>query len=200
MSIRNIVFDVGNVLLSYRWREMLSEDYGMTPSERDEFAKKILLDPLWPEFDRAVLPYGDVVEKYVKKYPEDEAAIRWFFRHTELMPVPRPDVWERVRRLKESGYGIYLLSNYCQEMFSKHTAKADFMAWIDGHIISYEVHHIKPDAEIYQDLFRRYDLDPAECLFFDDRPENVNGSIASGMKAIRVTSEEQLIGELDRLL
>ncbi|MBO6163494.1 MAG: HAD family phosphatase [Lachnospiraceae bacterium] len=200
MKYRNIIFDVGNVLFDYRWRDMLTDDYGLSVEEMERFAKQIVFDPLWPELDKADYTYQEVVELYVQKYPADEDVIRWFFGNTEMMPVARPRVWERVRQLKEAGFRIYLLSNYSEEMFRRHTTGAAFMNYLDGQVVSYEVHHIKPEPAIYHDLFSKFRLAPEECLFFDDRPENVEGSVACGMDAIRVTGEEQLLGELDRIL
>ena len=197
---RNLVFDVGGVLLGYRWKDMLTVDYGMSPERRDAFAWKIFSDPLWKEFDLENRPYDDVVEDYVRKYPSEEADIRWFFTHTELMHVGRPRIWELLRQLKEAGYRIYLLSNYSSVLFRNHTAGAPFLDWLDGKVVSCEVHVIKPDPAIYRALYERCGLDPAESLFFDDRQENVDGSIACGMDACRVLSEEQLAEELEELL
>ena len=202
MKYRNLVFDVGGVLLDYRWKDMLRVDRGMSEERGIEFGTRIFLDPLWKQLDLENLSYDEVVEQYVARYPEDEEDIRWFFSHIELMPTPRPDIWEMVHQCKLAGYRIYLLSNYSSYMFSVHAkaAGATFFRDLDGQMFSYEIHEIKPDAPIYQALFRKYDLKPEECLFFDDREENVEGSRACGMDAIQILSEAQLAEELQKLL
>ncbi|MCR5654566.1 MAG: HAD family phosphatase [Lachnospiraceae bacterium] len=197
---KNIVFDVGGVLLEYRWRDMLTVDYNMDPSYVETFADHMFDNDLWNELDLANMSLSEVVEAYVERYPQDEAAIRWFMGHNELMSVARPKVWEEVKHLKKEGYHIYLLSNYNKEFLDNHTRGASFWEAVDGQVISYEVHAIKPYPPIYKALFDRYHLKPKECLFFDDRADNVEGSKAVGMDAIRVLSQEQLIEEIRKLL
>ena len=165
-----------------------------------DFAHRLFDDPLWLEFDIELRPFDDVVEDYVKKYPEDEKHIRYVLGHLEGMPLPRPRVWEKVHELKKAGYRIYLLSNYSSRMFHTHTDGLPFHDDVDGRVISFEVHHLKPHREIYEDLFEKYGLDPGECLFFDDRQENVDGGRKCGMEGRVVYSEEVLLGYLDRLL
>lgn len=199
MKYKNIIFDIGGVLFSYRWFDIIME----TVTDEEEaraFGRRIFQDPLWLEFDIGIRPFDDVVEDYVAKYPSDEEHIRYIFGHLERMPVPRPQIWEKMRRLKEKGYNIYLLSNYSERMLRKHTEGQPVFDSVDGGIISYKVHQLKPHKEIYESLLSEYDLDPAECLFFDDRQDNVDGGRKCGIDGRVIYSEEVLSGYLDRLL
>lgn len=199
MKYKNIVFDIGNVLIEYRWRDML-RDYGMAEDRIEHFAKNVFMDPTWEEFDLANMPFEDVITAYIEKYPDWEEEIDWFLHHSELMPVVRHNVGSLLGKLKDAGYHLYLLSNYNDVLLENHSRGAEFKEHVEGGIISYQVHVIKPDPAIYQHLFDKYDLKPEECLFFDDRQVNVDGAKACGMDAILVTSEKQLIGELQWLL
>ncbi len=199
MRYKNIIFDIGNVLIEYRWRDML-RDHGMEEARIEDFAKNVFMDPLWEEFDLGNMPYEDIVAAYVKKYPDWAAEIDWFLHHTELMHIIRHSVGELLGKLKEAGYDLYLLSNYSEVLLNNHTEGAAFKEHIAGGVISYQVHAIKPDPAIYQHLFEKYNLKPEECLFFDDRQANVDGAKACGMDAILVTSEKQLVSEIQWLL
>lgn len=199
MKYKNLIFDVGGVLLSYRWMELIMETI-IDRDEAERFANRLFNDPLWLEFDVELRPFDDVVEDYVRKYPEDEEHIRYVLGHLERMPLSRERVWERIHELKKAGYRIYLLSNYSSRMFHIHTDGLPFLDDLDGHIISYEVHRLKPDKEIYEALFERYSLNPGECIFFDDRQENVDGGRKCGMEGRVIYSEETLLGYLERLL
>lgn len=196
---KNLVFDVGSVLVGYRWRDMLT-DHGLTEDEADKYGKMIFRDPLWLHLDMEDISYQDVVERYVEEYPEHEELTRWFFRHPEKMSVSRNEIWKKVARLREKGYRIYILSNYSSVLFEAHTKGASFRDNLDGKVISYMIHKIKPEPEIYQYLFSEYDLDPEESVFFDDREENVLASAKNGMDAVRILSEQHLDTLLDQLL
>ena len=100
--------------------------------------------------------------------------------------------------LKEKGYKIYILSNYPESLFKKHTEYADFMDDIDGLMVSYMIHKAKPDDAIYKALCDKYNLDKNESIFFDDREENVEGAMEFGIKAVRILSEQVLLDELDK--
>lgn len=199
MKYKNIIFDVGGVLLSYRWIDLIKETQP-DETEARAFAKRLFNDPLWLEFDIGLRPFDDIIEDYVIKYPSDEKHIRYALGHLERMPIHRPKVWEKVHELKQAGYRLYILSNYSHRMFRIHTEGLPFHDDMDGRIVSYEVHHLKPHKEIYEDLFKKYGLKPEECLFFDDRQDNVDGGRKCGMEGRVIYSEEVLLGYLDRLL
>lgn len=197
--IRDLIFDVGNVLLDYRWKDMMM-DHGLSEKEAVETGTRMFTSPLWELMDLGTVPESDIIRQYEKDFPDDAEIITWFLTHGELMHVARPDVWKRVHQLKEAGYGIYLLSNYCENLFRKHTQDADFMKDIDGMVVSYEVHFIKPDERIYRCLLGKYGLHAEECLFYDDRADNTAGAERAGISSVTVRSKAQLLGSLDARL
>lgn len=197
--LKNIIFDVGDVLLEYRWKDMLM-DYGLSESEAQVLGLRMFDDPLWKELDLANHSEQEIVRGFQEKIPEYKEAVEWFITHGEYMHVNRPKVWERVHRLKEQGYSLYILSNYSEELFTKHTKGASFIRDMDGMVVSYMIHQAKPSREIYDYLLQKYHLKSDECLFFDDRKENVLAAEKLGIEAHLVTSQSYLLEQLDILL
>ena len=197
--IKNLIFDVGGVLFDYRWKEMFM-DYGLDEDNAIRVGTQMFNDPdrTWDFFDLGIKSDEEIADIFCKKYPGDEDVIRWFIRHGEYMQVPRPKVWKKVHELKQKGYKIYILSNYPESLFKKHTEYADFMDDIDGLMVSYMIHKAKPAEDIYKALCDKYGLDRSESIFFDDRSENVEGAIKFGMKSVKILSEQVLLDELDR--
>ena len=103
--IKNLIFDVGNVLIEYRWHQMLL-DYGLTKEEAAVAGPLFFEHETWKELDLGNMPVEDVICLYEQQLPQYAGLIRWFLTHLELMPVPRPDVWEKVHALKEKGYNV----------------------------------------------------------------------------------------------
>ena len=198
---KNIIFDVGDVLLDYRWQQMLM-DYGLDESEAYRVGRELFDDPdgLWHEFDLGVKSQEEIIQEFEQKHPKDAEVIRWFISHGEYMHVARPAIWKLVHQLKEAGYHLYILSNYPEILFKKHTQYADFMDDMEGMVVSYMLHVGKPERIVYQTLCERYGLNKEECLFFDDRAENVQGAIDFGMRAKRVLSAKGLAVDLEELL
>ena len=198
---KNIIFDVGDVLLDYRWQQMLM-DYGLDEAEAYHVGRELFDDPdgLWHEFDLGVKSQEEIIQEFEQKHPKDAEVIRWFISHGEYMHVARPAIWKLVHQLKEAGYHLYILSNYPEILFKKHTQYADFMDDMEGMVVSYMLHVGKPERIVYQTLCDRYGLNKEECLFFDDRAENVQGAIDFGMRAKRVLSAKGLAVDLEELL
>lgn len=197
--IKNLIFDVGGVLFDYRWKEMFM-DYGLDEDNAIRVGTQMFNDPdrTWDIFELGIKSDEEIADIFCKKYPGDEDVIRWFIRHGEYMQVPRPKVWKKVHELKQKGYKIYILSNYPESLFKKHTEYADFMDDIDGLMVSYMIHKAKPAEDIYKALCDKYGLDRSESIFFDDRSENVEGAVKFGMKSVKILSEQVLLDELDR--
>ena len=59
---------------------------------------------------------------------------------------------------------------------------------------------VKPDREIYEYLLKKYDLEAQECVFLDDRLENVEGARKVGMKGILFENYEQAWAELEEMI
>ena len=199
--IQNLIFDVGDVLLEYRWFEMLTRDYGISEAEARRIGGEMFDNEIWVQgMDGGRLSLDEAVHEYEKKYPDDVDVIGWFLKNGEQMAIKRPEVWDKIAALKDKGYSIYILSNYSEELFRMHTKGALFLDLLDGGIVSYQVHALKPEPEIYQILLDKYGLQEEECLFFDDRADNVESARALGIRAVQVTSREMLNETLDKML
>ena len=197
--IRNIVFDIGNVLVDYCWQNFLAGK-GYTGETAERLAKAMMLNPTWNELDRGVWSDEEIVNSFIQADPEMEAEIRRVFDDLSdiVRKHPGTDAW--IQNLKDRGYHVYYLSNYSSRVRRATKAELDFMGRMDGGIMSYEVQLIKPAPEIYQALMERYHLKPEECVFLDDTKVNVDGAVHVGMQGLLVKSQEQAIQELDALL
>ena len=197
--IRNIVFDIGNVLAEFSWREHLAR-FGFTGEKAERIGKAMMLNPTWNELDRGVWSREKLLQSFIKEAPDLEQEIRLVFSDlsTIVRKFPKSDSW--VQSLKDRGYHVYYLSNYSSYVRKDTEKELTFMKLMDGGIMSYEVQLIKPDLAIYQTLMERYDLQPEECVFLDDTVRNVEAAQALGIAGIVVTSQEQAKKELETLL
>ena len=135
--IRNLIFDVGDVLVEYRWFEMLTRDYGLSEAEAKRLGGEMFDNEIWVQgLDGGRLSLEEAIHQYELKYPDDVDVMGWFLRNGEQMAVKRPEVWDKVAALKEKGYKIYLLSNYSEELFHAHTKGAKFLDVLDGGVVS----------------------------------------------------------------
>ncbi len=198
--IKNLIFDVGRVLFDYS-HENLLKPIGLSLEEQEQVCKAIFETDIWQqEFDRGLLTVEEVTKKLVKRSPEYEEGIRFALAHPERMPVPRPEVRKRIEKLRELGFKTYYLSNYSTHFFDIHSKQTGILEYMDGGVLSADVHYIKPEKKIFEILIEKYSLTPAECLFFDDRETNIIGGKRVGMETFLVENQEGLLEKLDTLI
>lgn len=96
-------------------------------------------------------------------------------------------------------YKIYILSNHAREWFN-HTIKKDGLDELfDGIFTSFEAQVSKPEKEIYLKFLEKFGCEASECVFIDDKPENIDAAKSLGFNGIVFDDFEQLKQELRRL-
>ena len=198
--IKNIIFDIGNVLAHFRGHDLL-QDLGLSGEALETVADATIRSgAMWNEFDRSVISDEEVITGCVAKAPQYEKEIHMLFDNIRYIAKEYPYAQEWIKGLKAEGYRVYLLSNYGRTAFEATSKELGFISLTDGMVISYEVKYVKPEPEIYQALFDKYNLKPDECVFLDDREENIRAAESFGMHGIVVQSKEQADEELRNIL
>lgn len=192
--INTIIFDIGMVLARFRWREYIEElDFDHETSEK--LARATVLSRWWKEIDLGAAK--EVYEAGMKAdHPELEEELEVFFANTERIVEPFEYSERLVRQLKEQGYRVYLLSNYGDFLFNQACPKFAFRNFVDGEVISYQLHVIKPDPRIYETLFEKYQIQPDCAVFIDDMEVNIEGAKQVGLHGILFHDFEQMCQEL----
>jgi len=198
-EIKNIVFDVGSILVGYRWMDMFA-DHGTDPDTALAVGKGLFDSPNWKLYDAGLISSQELIDRFCITYPHLEEEARWFLKNAIQMRVLRPRVYKELERLKGKGYKLYILSNYSHDLFELHTSDLPFRKMMDGELVSYMINEVKPERAIYEELLRRFNLNPKETVFFDDRLENTKGAEALGIIGIHIEneSEELLLRYLEK--
>ena len=196
--IKNIVFDIGNVLAGWNWREYY-ESFHYGPEVTERLARATVLSPLWGEFDRGEEDEEKLLSGFIANDPGIEREIRHVLGNIHDMLVRYDYAIPWLRELKGRNYGLYYLSNFARKAHVECSHVLDFLPLMDGGILSYQERLIKPDPAIYRLLLERYGLRASECVFLDDTPKNVEEAVRQGMAGIVFRDREQAVGELQSL-
>ena len=196
--IRNIIFDIGNVLTDFRWKEFLT-DKGFDDAMIKRIARASVQSPLWNEIDRGVWDVEKLMQEFIKLDPEIEQELHRAYDNLTGMVTRRDYAIPWIQDLKAKGFKTYYLSNFAHKAHVECADALDFLPYMDGGILSYQEKLIKPDPEIYRLLLNRYSLKAEESVFLDDTPTNVEAARAVGMYGIRFETKEQAEEELRRL-
>lgn len=195
--IKNIVFDVGLVLVEFNWQNYL-DSFHFEKEKRDKIAKATFQSEVWDERDRGLLEEEDYIRKFQALAPEYADDIRRVIeRSTEcVVKMDYAETWTKY--LKSQGYHLYILSNYSRYMLDgTKQNEMPFLKYMDGVIFSCDVKQMKPDAEIYRTLLGRFGLKAEETLFIDDRKENCKGAESQGIHALQFRDLKQAAKEME---
>lgn len=192
--IKNIVFDLGNVLIKFVPQKFIDEN--VKEEHREEFMKVIFKGQEWQDLDRGTLEYKDALKFFIKKIPHCQEPIKKLFENFIIdCLIPVEENVEILKKLNNK-YNLYIISNFHGPAFKNINKKWKFFSLFEGKIISSHVKCLKPEEKIYKLLFNKYLLNPKECLFIDDSLENVEASIKLGMDAVHLKNPKDLRGEL----
>lgn len=196
--IRNIVFDIGNVLIGFDAMDYLVSLFGAEKSIR--IAEAVFGSGYWQELDIARLSDEEILELFYSGAPDLKNEIKEAYDRIGecVKKLDWPE--ELIMSLKEKGYGVYFLSNMSEHVKDSNKEAFVFTRLMDGGVWSCDVHEIKPDPDIYEILLKRYGLVPEECLFIDDLDENISVGKKFGMKGIVFRDRDQLTADLEKAL
>lgn len=190
-EIRNIIFDMGRVLLHFSTEDVISP-YFPDPAEHALVFETIYGSGDWVLLDDATLTEDEAMARWKAKLP-----IEWHSRLEELFEkwpdtmTPIDGMEALVRDLKAAGYGCYVLSN-ASVRFEKYYREKSVFSHMDGLFVSAFHKMLKPDPAIFLRMCEEFSLDPEECFFIDDVAANIEGAAKVGMRGVQFPKYDAL--------
>ena len=199
--IKNLVFDLGNVLIEWNSEKILT--YFEPEKERRQVLRQAIFESgVWHQTDKGELSLKEACEEVLTQLDASyHSAIKNIFYHWYEVVYVYSDLQERIRLWVAQDYRIYILSTTCEIFY--HIEKAGLLPiypLLSGYILSSEVGVVKPEAEIYHKLLKKYGLDPVESVFIDDIQANLDTAAELGFETILSTSETENIRAMETLL
>ena len=199
--IKNVIFDYGNVLVDWNPAYLFLPVFGGNEAECRFFTDHVCNREWFTRMDRGE-DMDICVAELQAQYPQYAHAVamfrdRWF----EMCHGDIPGMLEIIQNLKSKGVGVYGLTNWPAATFTEARRRFKTLAAIDNYVVSSAVKLAKPEPAIYELLLSKYNLKPNECVFIDDRADNVNAAKALGMSGIVYPgTADQLSGILHNTL
>ena len=199
--LKNLVFDLGTVLIEWNSEKILT--YFEPEKERRQVLRQAIFESgVWHQTDKGELSLKEACEEVLTQLDASyHSAIKNIFYHWYEVVYVYSDLQERIRLWVAQDYRIYILSTTCEIFY--HIEKAGLLPiypLLSGYILSSEVGVVKPEAEIYQKLLKKYNLNPVESVFIDDIQANLDTAAELGFETILSTSETENISAMEDLL
>lgn len=193
--IRNIVFDVGGVLVRLRYQPFI--DYlsaaGIDMTDLPAWLTKVDLSAHERGEMTGEQLLGRIAAMASRPLDPGELAARWL------------DMFDRAQEMLDLASGlmlshrVYLLSNVGDLHWRHLNAEYGLEGVAHGVLTSFEAGAVKPQPEIYREAERRFAIDPSATVFIDDLPPNVAGAEACGWHAIHHRSPARTLERLRAL-
>lgn len=196
--IKNIIFDLGNVLISFRPDLFLSK-YTNNKIRINRFMSNIIQADIWLQLDRGRISLKHAQQQFLSVYPEEADLVILFFNRWKEILTPILKNVNILKELKSKGYKLYVLSNFIKEAFDYVKECYDFFSLFDGIVISCEIKLVKPELEIYQYILQKYNLIPEESVFIDDIAEFTIQAIKLKFNTIHYLPYTDLRSELRKI-
>ena len=179
--IRQVVFDMGNVLVHYR-PQRLVQLVGAAEEDQPLLLREVFGSVEWVRLDRGSMESEEAIAAMCARlprrlHPAARTLVEGWWK-LELAPVEGMEAL--VGEVKALGLGVYLLSNATVRL-PEYFDRIPGSQYFDGRVVSADWKLLKPQHEIYEVLFREYGLKPEECFFIDDLALNIEGAWYVGM-------------------
>jgi epoxide hydrolase-like predicted phosphatase len=198
-TIDTVIFDIGGVLVELGRYRFLAKK-GFTGELAERVMKATMRSEDWVQLDLNNISEEEILDLFIENDPEIEQEIRHMYSNLIGIVETKASSLPWLRRIKASGRRVLFLSNYSRKIMREAPECFYFLPAMDGGIFSCDVHLVKPDPAIYQELIRRYDLAPERCVFIDDLRSNLEPAEKLGFRTLLFQSQEQAEKDLAGLL
>ncbi|KXF80772.1 HAD family hydrolase [Enterovibrio coralii] len=196
--IKNIVFDIGNVMVRWSPAEIARLTFG-EGADGQAKAEKIFRSDIWLALNRGELTEAEAKEQIMALSGISAALVDALFYYIKETQILLFGSLKLLNDAKAKGYKVFALTDNVHEIVAQLKARYDFWPLFDGAIVSAEEGCLKPDAGIFQRLVAKYDVEPEESVFLDDVQRNIDGARAVGFHGILFVSAEQARQDLAAL-
>jgi putative hydrolase of the HAD superfamily len=198
LKIRNVVFDLGGVLITWRPQEIIDAFYA-DPESRAAVRRDVFQHADWIEMDRGTMDEPTLCARFAQRLGRPVAEMAALLDHVRASLQPIPETVELAQKLRERGLALYALSNISVPMF-EHIASYPLFRLFAGTVVSGAIKMVKPERAIFEHLAQRFAIDYAESVFIDDLPRNVDAARSVGLTSILFADAAQCERELEPLL
>ena len=182
--IRNILFDMGSVLVRFEPETFIARLH-VSEEDGEALRREVFRSADWVRLDRGTFTQKEAIDAICARLPErlhghvEQLVLHWDAERPEV-----PGMYELVKELSEQGYSLFLLTNASIRHHSYWPTFRFAPLFGDRIMLSAEWKLLKPEREFYERAIALLGFDPAESVFIDDQPTNIEGAERCGIPGI----------------
>jgi len=189
--IKAVVFDFGNVICRFDNKVVLgriAENTGKSTAELEELVYQN--SDLTTAYERGVVSSDEFFQRISAICGLRMSQAEFIRAYTDKF-IPIPETYELIHSLSRR-YKLGLLSNTSAWDFEYGIRTTEVFPLFDAVTVSFQVHALKPEKEIYVDVLANLGVRPHECVYIDDIEKYVEAAKGLGMNAVQYRSPKEL--------
>lgn len=200
-GIEGVVFDLGGVVMDSPLHAIAryERDHGLPPNAINRAVVDSGEAGAWSRLERGEL----AMEEFYGRFEADcracgvEVSGAAVMAYVAEASVPRPQMLEAIRRIRERGLRVGALTNNWKRSDTRATTlREHFHVFIESSVVGLR----KPDPRIYELACRELGVAPPRAAFLDDIGRNLKAARALGMTTIKVDDPDAALRELGAVL
>jgi len=196
-SIRSVISDLGKVILFFDNNIFLRKMMEVSPLSLEQMRESIFAHfEIVENFDRGKLSAHQFYEKALERLQAKISFEDFYNIYNDIFSL-NPPVLNLLQKLK-TRYRLVLLSNTDVMRFGFIRERFPEILIFDDYVLSFEVGQIKPHPDIYRVALEKAEAKAEECLFIDDREDNIEGARQQGINSILFMNYNQLAASLKK--
>jgi len=198
MAIKNIIFDVGNVLV--RWDPQSVVATVFPRHQVESVMEQIFKGEPWRALNRGEITEEELIDLCHENFAIERAQLYELMQQIRASLTLIPGAQQLVESLHVAGYDLYALTDNTHNILAYLKQRYNFWPKFKGIVSSAEVGHLKPSPQMYETLLNTYQIIPEESVFLDDLEHNIGGAQRHGIHGIQFFTTEQASATLYKLI
>jgi putative hydrolase of the HAD superfamily len=181
--IKNVIFDLVNVLIACDYQKILSQHYPSPYIKR--ILDNFLHHPHWQKLDLGVIEEDAFITYIAQNYFFSAAELEEVLKKIREAMMPIASGLNLLKVAKQKGYKTFILSNLPLKTMQYLSNKFSIFEQVDNFIVSCDVALIKPNAQIYKYALNHFAINIDQTIFIDDSIANVNSANNIGLSSFQ---------------
>ena len=195
MAYQTLIFDLGNVLVSFSHEQMFSQLATLTGLSAREVQDFFIEERIGHQYERGLLTTEEIYQM-IQKIAPNSFPLPELLHAASSIFTPREEMEALLQTLKKKGYQLILLSNTSEPHFDHIQSHFTFLDHFDHIVLSYQVGAIKPEKAIYEHALKKAQVKSSQCFYIDDHLENIHAAERLGIRGHHFTSPACLMHDL----
>lgn len=192
-----VLCDLGGVLIELNWVDSARSLFGKELDSAQLLERWLSLESI-KVFEAGLCSFSEFYQAFNRENPTNLGEADFHREFLQIIGPVKTGCSEILLEIKQT-FELALLSNTNHLHIELLRRQSPILEHFDHLFLSYQMHLVKPEKEIFAKVCEQLSREPGEIYFFDDSATNIEAAQNFGIHAFRVNSPQEISGILREL-